>query len=79
MSKDKNVYPAGWDEARVRRVLNHYENQTEEEAVAEAEAAFGDPSQTTMRVPKELVPLVRELIAKHRKEAAPRKRVSRLG
>ena len=33
-------FPAGWDEERVRRVLAHYENQTEEEAVAEDEAAY---------------------------------------
>jgi hypothetical protein len=30
--------PPGWDEKRVRRVLAHYENQTEDEAVAEDEA-----------------------------------------
>lgn len=35
-------FPPGWDEARVRRVLAHYEEQTEEEAVAEDEAAFED-------------------------------------
>jgi hypothetical protein len=30
----------GWDEQRVRRVLGHYEAQTEEEAGAEDEAAL---------------------------------------
>ncbi|MGH8591164.1 MAG: hypothetical protein ACREXX_18155 [Gammaproteobacteria bacterium] len=59
-------FPAGWDEARVRRVLAHYEEQTEEEAVAEDEAAFEDQGQTFMEIPKDLVPAVRELIAKHR-------------
>jgi hypothetical protein len=58
--------PPGWDEARVRRVLAHYEEQTEEEAVAEDEAAFENQTQTAMGVPVELVPVVRELIAKHR-------------
>lgn len=58
-------FPAGWDETRVRRVLAHYEEQTEEEAVAEDEAAFEDQGQTFMEVPKDLVPAVRELIAKH--------------
>ena len=29
-------YPPGWDERRVQRVLDHYESQTESEAVAEA-------------------------------------------
>ncbi len=59
-------FPPGWDEERVRRVLAHYEQQTEEEAVAEDEAAFEDATQTVMEVPKELVPAIRELIAKHR-------------
>lgn len=62
-------FPPGWDEERVRKVLAHYEEQTEEEAVAEAEAAFKDPDQTIMEVPRELVPAVRELIARHRTEA----------
>ena len=40
--------------------------QTEAEAVAEDEAAFENQTQTAMEVPVELVPVVRELIAKHR-------------
>ena len=63
--KKRNRFPPGWDEQRVRAVLEHYEAQTEEEAVAEDEAAFEDAAQTFMEVPKELVPKVRELIAKH--------------
>ena len=62
----QSKFPPGWDEERVRRVLAHYEHQTEEEAVAEDEAAFEDATQTVMEVPKELVPAIRELIAKHR-------------
>jgi len=61
----QNELPAGWDEERVRRVLAHYEQQTEEEAVAEDEAAFEDQNGTVMDVPLELVPVVRELIARH--------------
>jgi hypothetical protein len=60
----KNRFPKGWDEERVKRVLNHYETQTEEEAVAEDEAAWEDKSQTFIKVPNELVPTVRELLAK---------------
>jgi len=59
-------FPPGWDEDRVRRVLAHYEAQSEEEAVAEDEAAFQDPKQTTMEIPSELVPAVRELLAKRK-------------
>lgn len=59
----KSVFPPGWDENRVREVLDHYMVQTEEEAVAEDEAASEDTSQTLMEIPNELVPKVRELIA----------------
>jgi len=57
-------FPKGWDEERVKRVLDHYENQAEDEAVAEDEAAWEDASQTFVEVPNELVPAVRELLAK---------------
>ncbi len=56
--------PRGWDEARVRRVIRHYENQTEEEAVAEDEAAIEVEGQSMMLVPIELVPEIRRLIAR---------------
>ena len=57
-------FPPGWDKERVERVLAHYETQTEEEAVAEDEAAWEDSSQTFIEVPNDLVPAVRKLIAK---------------
>jgi len=60
------TYPAGWDEDRVRRVLEHYETQSDEEAVAEDEAAYEATTHTAMEVPVELVPAVRELIARRR-------------
>ncbi len=67
-SKGRNpkrpTLPPGWDQQRVRKVLAHYENQTEDEAVAEDEAAFRTEGQTVMIVPTELVPAVRRLIAR---------------
>ena len=59
-------YPAGWDEERVQRVLEHYEAQSDEEAIAEDEAAYEATTHTAMEIPVELVPVVRELIAKRR-------------
>jgi len=59
----KTGFPPGWDEERVRKVLAHYESQSEEEAVAEDEAAYEDPKQTVIEIPNELVPAVRELLA----------------
>ncbi len=63
--KNTTNFPPGWDEERVQRLLQHYDSMTEEEAVAEDEAAFEDSTQTVMEVPKELVPAVRALIADH--------------
>ena len=59
-------YPDGWDEARVRRVLERYETQSADEAVAEDEAAYESTTHTAMEVPVDLVPKVRELIARRR-------------
>jgi hypothetical protein len=56
-------YPRGWNEARVQRVLDYYESQTDEEVAAEIEAGL---ESTTMEVPRALVPVVRELIAKRK-------------
>ncbi len=61
----KNEFPSGWSEARVQRVLTHYEAQTAEEAVAEDEAMFEKQEQTLIEIPVELVPTVRELLAKY--------------
>ena len=58
-------YPAGWDEARVRRVLEHYESQSYEEAVAEDESAWERPHSTFIEVPNDLVAAVEALIARH--------------
>jgi hypothetical protein len=60
-------YPDGWDEARVKRVLAHYEQQSDEEAVVEDEGAYeSTTTHTAMEVPVDLVPAVRELLAKRR-------------
>jgi len=58
-------FPPGWDEDRVKLLLEHYEDQTQEEAIAEDEAAFAAHGDVVMEVPRALVPIVRELIAKH--------------
>ena len=58
--------PQGWDESRIRRVLDHYEPLTDEAAAAEDQAGFESTTHTAMEVPVELVPEVRNLIAKRR-------------
>ncbi len=54
--------PVGWDEARIQRILSHYEMQTEDEAVKEDEAAFKERGRAVVEVPIELMPAIRELI-----------------
>lgn len=62
----KQKFPRGWNEERVRTVVAHYENQTEDEAVAEDEAAYKAEGQTVMIVPTELVPAIRQLLGRRR-------------
>ena len=59
-------FPAGWDEARVRKVLDHYKRQTEAEAVAEDEASLRLRDQAVIVVPKRLVPAITRLIERRR-------------
>lgn len=59
-------YPAGWNERKIRRVLKHYDSQTEDEAVAEDDAAFELKDQAVMVVPKKLVPEITRLIERRR-------------
>lgn len=67
--KRPDKFPPGWDEDRVLRVLEHYESQSEVEAVAEDEAAYESLVETMMSIPTDLVPEVRELIARRKKRA----------
>jgi hypothetical protein len=60
-------FPSGWNEDRVRQVLEHYEQQTEDEQFAEIEAAQEFEGTTLMSVPTELVPEVQALIARHQR------------
>ena len=61
-------FPSGWDEERVRRVLEHYESQSDEEAVAEDEAALS--ASTVMDVPRGLgSDRSTNSFAKHKKSA----------
>jgi hypothetical protein len=57
-------FPPGWDEARVRRLIAHYDQMDDEAMIAEDEAAQEVEGQSMMIVPTELVPAVRELITR---------------
>ena len=55
-----NRFPKEWNEQRVRRVLRHYESQSDEQATREDEKVL--KGQTTIQVPRELMPVIRELV-----------------
>ena len=58
--------PSALDEDQIRRMLARYENQKPEEAAAE-DAAPITGAETVMNVPRNLVQIVRELIARRRR------------
>lgn len=59
-------FPLGWNEEEVQRVLAHYEGQNDDEALAEDKAGI-EGAATIVEVPHDLLPQVRELIAKHQR------------
>jgi hypothetical protein len=64
-----NKFPPGWDEARVKRVIDYNKAQSEEHG-----AVFTGLAHTLMEIPADLVPTIRELIAKHNQDEDPEAR-----
>jgi hypothetical protein len=69
-----NQFPTGWDEERVRRVIAHYESQTDQQAIAEDGAAFKSGRRTVVEVPAELMPVIRGLLQLLSPAAKPKTR-----
>ncbi|CAN5613102.1 hypothetical protein BH23PLA1_BH23PLA1_44020 [soil metagenome] len=62
MSEQK--FPPGWDEKRVKDLIDYYESLSEDEQVAEDEAAMKEQEgQTVITVPNKLLPAIRKLLA----------------
>jgi hypothetical protein len=61
----RNRYPSGWNSRRIKKVLKHYENQSETEAAEEDEAAFKDASKTMIEIPRRLIPTIRRLLIRN--------------
>jgi hypothetical protein len=60
----KQNFPPGWDETRVRNLIAHYDQMSDDATVADDEAAQELEGQTLMIIPTELVPMVLELIVR---------------
>lgn len=64
MSEQK--FPPGWDDERTKRLIEHYDNMTEDELVAEDDAAAEEhDGQAVVSVPEALLPAIRQLLAAH--------------
>lgn len=67
MNEKVSRFPAGWDADRVKRLIDYYENMSEDEQVAEDEAAAAEQKgQAVITVPEELLPAIRRLLAAHK-------------
>jgi hypothetical protein len=64
--RKKQLFPRGWNEKRVREVIDYYDRQTEGEELAEYEASMHLEDMRVMLVPAELVPEVNRLIRQRR-------------
>ena len=51
LRRDPNRYPPGLNRRKVEAIIAHYERQTEDQAVAEDEAAYRNHATTMMGVP----------------------------
>jgi hypothetical protein len=63
-TREPNRYPKGWDRKRVEALAAYYDSQSDEEAIAEIEAAFKDGATALIQVPIKLVPEVQKLISR---------------
>jgi hypothetical protein len=59
----QTTFPPGWDEKKVREVIEYYGSQAEDAAAAEIEAVT--EGYTLVEVPVKLLPLIRSLVARY--------------
>ncbi len=66
--RTKQKFPPGWNERKVRAVIKHYEQLSDEQLAREIESA-PELEETLMSVTTGLVSAVQKLIARHQKSA----------
>lgn len=64
----KQNFPKGWDAEKVKALAEYYDNQSDDDALAEDEASLAAEGQTLVMDPSELISTVRALIAKHNED-----------
>ena len=68
-NKIKQDFPLGWNERKVRAVIQHYDRLTDDELAHEIETAQEVTEETLISVPTELLPAVQKLIVRHQESA----------
>lgn len=65
---NEQQFPKGWDEQRVKQLIDELDMRTDEEWIAADEAAAAPETgdQSVITVPTELLPEIRRLIASHK-------------
>ena len=67
--KIKQEFPPGWNERKVRAVIQHYDQLTDDELAREIETAPEVRDETLISIPTELLPAVQKLIGRHQRSA----------
>lgn len=63
---NQQEYPRGWDLERAKRLAEYYDNLSEEDQVAEDEAAAHNrEGQVVIAVREDSLPAIRQLLAGH--------------
>jgi hypothetical protein len=62
--RDPSPYPKGWNRKRAQNLIDYYENQSDEDAIAEAEAAYKKGGSAMIEIPVKLIPQVQKLLAR---------------
>jgi hypothetical protein len=64
---NQQSFPKGWAEQRVKRLIAELDARTDEEWIAEDEAAAAEgDDQAVITVPATLLPQIRRLLASHK-------------
>jgi O-phosphoseryl-tRNA(Cys) synthetase len=67
--KTEQEFPPGWNERKVRAVIQHYDQMTDDELAHEIETAQEVNDETLISVPTKLLPAVQRLIIRHQQSA----------
>ena len=60
-------FPPGWDLAKIKGVIAHYDDSSDDALAAEDDcAAEAQADETVIRVPTALLPAIRQLIATYK-------------